>query len=164
MAIEKAYIETTMFNYFFDTHKGDQCEATKAFFEAVGRGEVDGYTSPYAVAEIEDCPEPKRSDMMSLIEDYGIKRLSRSDEIEQLAQIYLDQKDGIPGNKRDDALHVACATMNNIRYVISWNCHHISKDKTRAMVNRVNKEQGYEIVAIGTPHDLMEVFNDTDSH
>jgi predicted nucleic acid-binding protein len=56
---EKAYIETTMFNYYLDTHKGDQCEATRAFFEAVGRGEVEGYASRYVLNELEDCPEPK---------------------------------------------------------------------------------------------------------
>jgi hypothetical protein len=102
--------------------------------------------------------------MLALIDKYGIKKLPASAEAERLGQVYLDQKDGIPANKQDDAFHISCAAVNGIPYVISWNCHHISKDKTRDMVNRVNKEQGYGPVEIDTPHDLMEVFNDTDSH
>lgn len=68
----KIYFETTMFNYYFDEAR-DGHDATVQLFEAVGRGEYTGYTSEYVLFELRNAPEPKQSEMLSLIERYNIK-------------------------------------------------------------------------------------------
>jgi predicted nucleic acid-binding protein len=54
---QSAYLETTMFNYFFDEAR-DGHAATVAFFEAAGRGEIEAYTSQYVVSELKVAGEP----------------------------------------------------------------------------------------------------------
>jgi predicted nucleic acid-binding protein len=94
----KAYLDTTMFNYYFDTDR-DAHPATVAFFEAIEAGLYEAYTSQYAIDELLKAPEPKRSDMFGLIEKYGVVILEGSDEVTRLADVYL-QHEGIPKKKR----------------------------------------------------------------
>ena len=61
MEKQKVYLETTMFNYYFDKTKNAQ-PGTVAFFEAIGSGQFEGYTSAYTYNELNKSPEPQRSD------------------------------------------------------------------------------------------------------
>jgi len=85
---QKVYLETTMFNYYFDETKNAQ-PCTVAFFEAVGSGQFEGYTSVYAYGELDKAPEPRRSNMLHLLDKYHITVLDTSGEIIQLAEHYI---------------------------------------------------------------------------
>jgi hypothetical protein len=80
----KFYIETTMFNYYFDNER-DGHVATISMFEAASHGKYEGYTSEYVLLELKNAHEPKRSNMLNLIDKYNIKTLYLTIEIEQLA-------------------------------------------------------------------------------
>ncbi|MDR1328039.1 MAG: hypothetical protein LBK23_00350, partial [Oscillospiraceae bacterium] len=71
----KLYLETTMFNYYFDSDRDGHADTVR-LFEAVGRGAYEGYTSEYVILELQSAPEPKRSDMLSLIEKYSVAVLA----------------------------------------------------------------------------------------
>ncbi|GHV39024.1 hypothetical protein AGMMS49546_10380 [Spirochaetia bacterium] len=47
----KLYLETTIFNYYFDADR-NMHPASIALFEAIGRGEYEGYTSTYVIQEL----------------------------------------------------------------------------------------------------------------
>jgi predicted nucleic acid-binding protein len=154
-AIRKsAYLETTMFNYFFDEAR-DGHLATIAFFEAVGSGEIETYTSQYVIGELQNAAEPKRSDMLALIDRYHIEVLERNDEVVRLADIYLAANDGIPAKKRLDATHIAVASVCRLQYVVSWNFKHINKERTRKMVNYINNKHGYEAITLCEPWEVV---------
>ncbi|MBQ2617548.1 MAG: hypothetical protein IJF90_11890 [Synergistaceae bacterium] len=70
----KLYLETTTFNWFFDERKGH--EDVVRIFEAVRDGRFAGYTSKYVTDELDKAEEPKRTNMLSLIDEYGIIMLS----------------------------------------------------------------------------------------
>ena len=63
----RLYLETTVFNYYFDTDR-DGHEDVVRLFEAIGAGRYEGYASWYVTDELREAPEPKRSAMLSLIE------------------------------------------------------------------------------------------------
>jgi predicted nucleic acid-binding protein len=67
----RLYLETTVFNYYFDTDR-DGHEDTVRLFEAIGAGEFEGYTSEYVMAELRGAKEPKKSNMLFLTGKYGI--------------------------------------------------------------------------------------------
>jgi predicted nucleic acid-binding protein len=108
------YLETTMFNYYFDADR-DAHPATVAFFRAIEIGMYEAYTSQYTIDELLKAPEPKRSDMFGLIEKCGVIILEGSDEATRLADVYL-QHEGIPKKKRLDARHIAIASANRLQY------------------------------------------------
>jgi predicted nucleic acid-binding protein len=61
-ARRRVYLETTMFNYYFDEERDGHADTVR-MFEAVGRGEYEGYTSEYAIIELQRAKERKSSDM-----------------------------------------------------------------------------------------------------
>jgi predicted nucleic acid-binding protein len=150
----KVYIETTMFNYYFDKDR-DAHAATVMFFEAIGAGDYEAYTSQYAVDEIMKAQEPKRSDMMDLISKYNVEILESTDETIHLASIYL-QHDGIPEKKQLDAFHIAIASVNRLDFIVSCNFKHINKLKTKRMVEFVNFNEKYQNITICRPEELID--------
>ncbi|MDR3313303.1 MAG: hypothetical protein LBS96_02470 [Oscillospiraceae bacterium] len=56
----KLYLETTMFNYYFDTARDGHAD-TVQLFEEVRIGKHEAYTSGYTVEELLNAPEPKQS-------------------------------------------------------------------------------------------------------
>jgi predicted nucleic acid-binding protein len=149
----KVYLETTMFNYFVDKTKEDH-HVTVAFFEAIKSGQYDGYTSAYAIEEMENAIEPKKSDMLALIEEYRITVLDASEESDRLASIYI--KSGIiPEKKNLDAQHIAIATVYDIGIILSYNFKHINKLKTKMMVPAVNQSEGYLPIIITQPKEVI---------
>ena len=80
MRKQKIYLETTIFNYYFDTTKNAQ-PVTVAFFETLSSGQFEGYTSEYAYTELDKALDPRRSNMLLLIDKYHITMLDSSEEV-----------------------------------------------------------------------------------
>ena len=93
--------------------------------------------------------------MLNLIEEYNIALLNYSDEAQDLADIYI--KEGVmPARKRLDSLHIACATVNELELIFSFNFHHINRIKTKAMTSFINAREGYKLVIITIPAEVVE--------
>jgi len=158
MRKQKVYLETTMFNYYFDETKNAQ-PCTVAFFEAIGSGQFEGYTSVYAYGELDKAPEPRRSNMLRLIDKYRIGMLDTSDEVIQLAEQYF-AGNIIPINKRIDALHIAIASVNEMDIILSFNFKHINKLKTKTLIPAVNRMSGYRDICIAQPEEVIDYETD----
>jgi predicted nucleic acid-binding protein len=150
---QKVYLETTMFNYFVEETKEDN-PITVAFFEAIRHGQYDGYTSTYAIEEMENATEPKRSNMLALIDKYQINVLDASEEADRLASVYI-QNGIIPEKKNLDAQHIAIATIHDIGIILSYNFRHINKLRTKTMVPAINQSEGYLPVIITQPKEVI---------
>ena len=93
--------------------------------------------------------------MLGLTAEYGIKVLDVSDEAKILGDIYV--KEGvIPARFAYDALHIACATANDLDYIFSLNFKHINKLKTKTMTSNINIREGYRPVTIASPMEVIE--------
>ena len=153
MAKLRIYLETTMFNYYFDAERDGRPDTVR-MFEAIGKGEYEGYTSDYVIFELQKAPEPKRSDMMALIEKYNIQVLEIGEEVDRLADVYI--REGIIPKKYGlDSAHISAATVNNLNCILSFNFKHINKLKTKEMTPLVNIE-GYRSIVICTPMEVLE--------
>jgi len=150
----KIYLETTMFNYYFDADRDAHGDTVK-LFEEIQAGKYEAYTSAYVADELNDADEPKRSNMLALITGYNIMVLDATDKVRNLADMYVN--DGvIPIKHRYDALHIAIATVNDLDYVFSLNFKHINKIKTKAMTSNVNIREGYKPIIIASPMEVIE--------
>ncbi|MBI4870567.1 MAG: PIN domain nuclease, partial [Candidatus Riflebacteria bacterium] len=70
-----------------------------------------------------------------------------------LAEFYVLQGP-IPRKYVDDATHVAIAVVNRLDAIVSWNCEHLVKLKTKREVNALNKLNGYAEIDIVTPEEV----------
>ena len=149
----KIYLETTIFNHYFDTDREAHAATVKLFGE-IRAGKYDAYTSLYVTDELGDAQEPKRSNMLGLIPQYQINMLDASDEAERLVDIYVNESI-IPIKYRYDGLHIACATVNDLEYILSLNFKHINKIKTKTMTGNTNIREGYRPITIASPLEVV---------
>ena len=148
------YLESTVFNYYFDVDR-DGHEDTVRLFEAIGAGEYEGYTSEYVTGELEKTREPKRSNMLSLIEKYSIRILNDNAQVPQLARLYVENGI-IPASYRLDSSHIAIASVYELDCVISYNFRHINRVKTKVLTAQLNRDEGYNSIVICTAKEVLD--------
>lgn len=68
--------------------------------------------------------------------------LTGDSEIERLADLYL-ARGVIPVRKREDALHVAYATVHRLDILLSWNFKHLANVRREALIAGINQQEGY---------------------
>jgi len=154
MRRQKIYLETTLFNYYFDKDRDAHPDTVKLFKE-IAAGKYEAFTSRYVVDELMKAPEPKRAKMLGLISEYGIPIFEYSDEARQLADIYV--KEGvIPQKYRSDALHIAAASVHDLDMLISMNFQHIVKRKTILATGTINALNGFRAIEINSPMEIIE--------
>ena len=156
MKIQKIYLETTIFNYFFDTDRGIMHTATARLFDEIKSGKFKAYTSSYVIEEISNAPEPKRSKMLNLIKEYELEVLNGNSEIECLATMY-HMKGIIPASSNLDSLHIAIASIKEMDLIISLNFSHINRVKTKEGTAQVNASLGYnKDITICSPMEVVD--------
>ena len=155
MKKQKVYLESTLFNYYFDADRDAHAD-TVTLFEECASGKFEPYTSLYVIDELEDAPTEKRDKMIALIKQYNITVLAATDETDTLARQYISEG-ALPQDSLTDASHIAVAAVNALDKIVSLNFRHIVREKTIEMTGKINKRLGYPKVKINSP---MEVIDD----
>ena len=151
----KVYMETTMFNFYFDEEEGEQHEYTVRLFEMIKEGAFEAFTSTYVIDELNAARKEKRDKMMELIDRHGINMLDGNDEIRRIGDLYVE-KGIIPKKYLTDALHIAIASVYGVDIVASMNFEHIVKPKTVRMTGIINIENGYNAIKIYSPEEAVK--------
>lgn len=140
----KIYLDTSVISFLYADDAPDLKAATHDFFENyVGQNVYAVHISEMVVAEIERTVDPEhRRRLRVIVEEYAIPVLATSEEAERLAQEYVESA-VIPSAHREDALHVAVATVNEMDILLSWNFKHLANIKRQIGVKIVNERNGY---------------------
>jgi len=150
----KIYLETTLFNYYFDTDR-DAHPDTLLLFKDVAAGKYEAFTSDAVVKELTAAPASKSAMMIALVGEYKIETLTVNDEINRLADLYVAEGI-IPAKYRTDGVHIAVAAVNGLDIIASMNFQHIVKNKVKRLANAVNIVKGYRPVDIVSPMEIVE--------
>ena len=149
----KLYLDTTILNFIFADDSPEERKATQHFFRQVYLFDV--FISDVVMREVSRCPEAKQNKLVELIDQHGLEILDFNGEADELAEAYI--KNGIiPIRYRDDANHIAVASVNNCDVLLSWNFKHIVKVKTKREVAGINLLKGYNPIDIYTPREVIE--------
>jgi hypothetical protein len=92
--------------------------------------------------------------MLALIDIYKLNILSINDEINRLTELYISNQI-IPAKYNFDASHIACASVNNLDILLSFNYRHINKLKTKLLADKINILEGYKGIIISTPMEIL---------
>lgn len=152
MRTPKIYLETTMFNFYYQPERDLHADTVRLFKE-IQMGKYEAFTSTYVTDELIKADEPKRTQMLELINEYRITVLPADEEAERIADIYINEGI-IPIKYRYDGLHIAVATINDLEYIFSLNFQHINKVKTKAMTSNINIREGYKPITIASPMEV----------
>ncbi len=61
----------------------------------------------------------------------------------------------LPPRAVRDAAHVAVAAVNDIDYLLTWNCKHLANAQIMRRISVVCNKDGYNMPLICTPEELM---------
>ena len=145
----RVYIDTSVIGGCFDL---EFSSPSRALFGSAPE-QFGLVVSEVALAELQTAPPSVRQFYESLPQGV-VETVLVSEEAVRLHQAYLTY--GVVGPaSRDDALHVAVATVSRCDIIVSWNFKHIVHyDKIRAY-NAVNLLEGYTAIGIHSPLEVI---------
>ena len=150
----KIYLDTSVISHLDAPEVPEKEADTKKLWQDIVMGKYDIVLSDLTIREIADCPEPKRSFMRSMLADISNEFVERSDEPKRLSDLYVDFG-GLPPKSKDDAAHIAIATVNKCDIILSWNFRHIVNLRAMTAVDAVNLKEGYSLIRILSPASML---------
>jgi predicted nucleic acid-binding protein len=150
----KIYLETTIFNFYFDADR-DAHTSTIQLFKEIVSGKFKPYTSIFVVEELQNAPIKKSQQMLDLISKFSIIVLPENEVAVHIANLFINNNI-IPRKYRFDALHIALALVNNLDKIISLNFKHIVRDKTRIFTEYISKIHNYRSISINSPMEVID--------
>ena len=153
--IPKLFLETTVFNFYFEGKQGQKQKDAIRLFKAIAQGRYEAYTSKAVMKEIKDASAEKAGKMKALSKGYIKRVIQPSPKAKRMADIYV-KKGIIPSKFRDDALHIATAVVNKLDFVVSYNLGHIVKTKTMIGTGFANLREGYRQIGLSTPTEVLD--------
>ncbi len=85
--------------------------------------------------------------------------ITSDDESRKLAELYMQEK-AVSRKFYEDALHIAISTINQVNVLTSWNFKHIVNLDRIRQYNAVNLKNGYSLLEIRTPREILKFEED----
>lgn len=146
----RIYIDTSVVGGCFDAKFQ---AASKALFEMARRGEIELLISETLVEELAAAPEEVQ-EVLSSVRPDNVEEVACQHEAESLSEAYLAA--GVVGaSSKNDARHVAIATVDRADLIVSWNFRHIVHIEKIRGFNSVNLRQGYAPIEIRSPLEVV---------
>lgn len=147
----RIYIDTSVIGGNFDEEfKKD----TKLFFERLERREIIFVISDLLELELLNAP----LNVKEVLNNYPgsfFEKVLLTEEAIRLADLYISEK-VVGKSSIEDCRHIAIATVNKVDVLVSWNFRHIvNLDKIKGY-NSVNLKNGYSIIEIRCPKELLK--------
>jgi hypothetical protein len=155
MKLKTVYLETSIISYLTAIPTNNliasayQKISRKWWKESLFK--YDPYISQAVIDEIKRGDKKAALRRLNAVE--GIELADISLETYQLSTNYFEILD-IPEKARLDTLHIACAVLNELDYIVSWNFKHIANVRTREKISTYNAIRGLKNPMICTPEEL----------
>lgn len=145
------YLDTSVIGGYFDD---EFRQATRTFWSQLLKGACRAMLSTLTLEELAQAPKEVRHLAEKLPETcYSV--LEVTDEVQALADRYVVE--GVVGQAyRTDAVHVAAATVGEVKAIISWNYKHLVNLRRIEEFNGVNLLMGYRPIDIRTPEEVIQ--------
>jgi predicted nucleic acid-binding protein len=151
----KIYLDTSDISHLDALDVPDKEADTKRLWEEIMAGTYGVVISDLTAREIDGCPEPKRTFIQSLMANISSEYVERSEEAKRLSGLYFEVG-GLPPKSKDDAMHIAIATVSGCDAILSWNFKHIVNIRAMTAVDAVNLREGYHLIRILSPSMILE--------
>ena len=150
------YLETTIISYLTAKPSRDVIIAghqqiTHAWWND-HRQDFELFVSQLVVKEIGSGNPEMAAKRLALI--HGLKALAMTETALNLAQSLISSGP-LPQKAADDAIHIALAAVNEVDYLLSWNCKHITNLFIQRDLAKILARQGFRLPTIGTPESFL---------
>lgn len=154
----KVYLDTSVISHLQQEDVPEKMRETLELWEQFKKREdVMVVISDLVIREVSQCREPKRSFLLNKLAQLDYAMAHTTDEERKLSSIYL-QNGALKEKSLDDLTHIAIATLNDCRYIVSWNFKHFVNPKTIKAVNSTNLSLNLPQVDIFSPSMMLGGF------
>lgn len=147
----RVYIDTSVVGGVFDE---EFAEPSEAFFAKASSGEFVVVVSDLLHTELLRAPARVREYLNDRTNDV-IELVALTDEARDLADRYIAES-VVGKTSIVDCQHIAVATIQRVDVLVSWNFRHIVNLTRIRGYNSVNLTEGYPMLEIRTPLEVME--------
>jgi hypothetical protein len=151
------YVETSVISYLIgwlnrtDIQVAAHQELTRRWWSN-RRMDFDLFASTVVFDEAAEGDAELAAERLRLLAEVKLLRIP---DAAYALQLQLLRRTQIPAKARNDALHIAVATVQGIEFLVTWNCKHIANAVTLPLVYDVCRAQGYEPPLVCTPYELL---------
>ncbi len=146
----RVYLDTSAIGGYFDEEFRIH---SRLLVNGILNDEYEGLLSSVVVSECLRAPLEVR-DLMNQLRSV-VPVLEVTSEMIILAEKYLEEKI-VSQSYRDDALHIAVATVSRADVLVSWNFKHIVNYRRIHGFNGINFKEGYPLLDIRTPREVID--------
>jgi hypothetical protein len=150
--IQRIYVDTSVIGGCFDE---EFSYGSNILIDEFKSGAKICVFSDLTLDELENAPLSVRSILDRIPDEYK-EFIILDDEAKHLSQLYLDEK-AVSEKFREDAEHIAIATINRIDVLVSWNFKHIVNLNRIRIFNAVNLKYGYPELEIRSPLEILNI-------
>lgn len=86
----------------------------------------------------------------------GIQVLNITQDAIDISKELLRQS-ALPPKAGNDALHIAIAAVQQVPYLLTWNCRHIANATMRPVIQLICQQRGLQMPILCTPDELRKV-------
>jgi predicted nucleic acid-binding protein len=128
-------------------------EASRSLLQVAHRRQATLVVSDLLTEELLEAPAEVREVMASL-PPQSVERVKVTAESEALCEAYLEAEVVGPSS-RNDAHHVALATIARADFIVSWNFKHLVHFEKIRGFQAVNLREGYSPIEIHSPLEVV---------
>lgn len=150
MKKQRVYLDTSAIGGCFDE---EFAEDSRKLISEIKAGKKLGVVSEITIRELIDAPKNVRDDFETYKELLEVVYITG--EADELSSAYLRERI-ISETYKNDSLHIALATINQVDVLVSWNFQHIVNLNKIMQFNSVNIRNGYKPLQIYSPKEVIE--------
>jgi hypothetical protein len=154
---QRIYIDTSVIGGCFDIEFE---EWSNRLFDDFKTGKRIAVISDVTLDELSDAPKKVQDNFKTIPEDF-IEVIISDNESRNLANLYL-KEGAVSGKYYEDALHIAISTISQVNVLASWNFKHIVNLDRIRLYNAVNLKNGFSMLEIRTPREILKFEEDGD--
>jgi len=154
----KLYLDTSVISHLHAPDTPEKMAETQELWEMLKtRPDVEIVVSELTLRELNRCQQPKLSFLLEKLNEFDYVLLEILEDDRNLASHYLGNA-VLTEKSIDDLQHIAIATLNDCRYILSWNFKHFVNPKTINAVWAINKMRNLPEINIVSPSMMIGGF------
>ncbi|OFY66641.1 MAG: PIN domain protein [Bacteroidetes bacterium RIFCSPLOWO2_02_FULL_36_8] len=148
---QRIYIDTSVVGGCFDK---EFKEWSDKLFDDFRSGNKIAVISDITLDEL-SFSRPEVCNHLDTIPNDHKEYVFNDEQAEELADKYIKEK-AVTQKSHEDALHIAIATVNKVDVLVSWNFKHIVNLDRIRKYNAVNLMNGYTMLEIRNPREILK--------
>lgn len=149
----RLYVDTSVFGAIFDEEDQGRIELTRAVLGRLKVSPFEAFIGTPVLEEISIAPPRLRVALERQVKTLSPILIEEGPASLRLAEAYIAARLVKP-SKRNDARHIALATVADLDAIVSWNFRDMVNLKKKNIVHSVNAKFGYRLIDIVSPLEV----------